>query len=574
MSRIKIENLSKRFTARRREAAGPLDPDRAELEEPDEPGASDLEQGLGGVFGKSDKDDEIWALRDIELTIEPGEKVGLIGDNGCGKSTLLNIVAGTTLPTFGRVRGSGQLISLSAIRSPIFGLASGRENLLMLCGILGIPKGELLERLDRIVEFAGIESSIDQRAESYPRGQYSRLAFAAAFALEPDVLIADEVFMVGDAEFRQKLLERLEEVTQRGTTLLVSSHQMEAIEKLCSRVIWLDEGRVREDGTAAEVIPRYIYRQQEGQQEERVAQLPAELLDDQGAFLNDQDAPLRLDSEFHPLGAFQRCEDRATAALAGSRISAVRRIVVEEWAKNNKRWQSQDHKLLEKRQRQRPERRRRSRFRFTKGGRAKDLGIIRRVRCLDFQGQETREAAPGEDLVIEFAIEAFKPDIHVDATLDLWTNGVLVARSRLPTLFTAPHDGCFFISVKVDGALFHQAVQQQLYKATVWLAFREAGDIPPGHPCGPNLALDDDHAILDDETQPGEQEAIDTGKALERLAAEKGMVLCSVLFVVRGEVDRRFLRPEYGDGLAPAPLLYPSLTWSVERDVRNRKPRD
>lgn len=548
---IRVEKVSKKFPVRRSDMVEEFDPEQEELDEPDDLEEPEAEASVETAAAAPDEAGDVWALRDIDLTIRSGEKVGFIGGSGSGKSTLLSIIAGNTLPTSGMVRGSGELISLGAIRSPISGRATGRENLLLLCEFLDIPKRRLLDRIEEIAAFADIGPLLDRRTEIYSGGTYPRLAFAAALALEPQILIVDEVFMVGDTAFRRKLLERLEEMTGGNTTMLVATHQMETIERLCRRVIWLDQARIRADGVPGQVIPRYL----QGQPDEQAPPLPATLDQDEAALLNDYgetdafaDAPL-------PLGAFhlhERDPNRAGQAAAASTsvTPAVRRIVVREWADKDKSWQKRGRKLLEKRQRQRRQRASRVAIGETAvGAEPSELGMLRRIRLLDDQGRETGEVAPGEDLFVEVTFEAFTAGIHVDATLDLWTDDVLVAKSRLPTLFTVPHEGHYFFSIQIDGALFEQIVERQSYEANLWLAFNHAEAVPPGFPFGPKPGPEDEPAMAQD------------------------VVSGAVHFEVRGDIDQRIKRLEYSAGPLRMPLLRPRFDWSVERNVLRRDKR-
>jgi len=202
---------------------------------------------------------EFHALRDVSLDIQPGEVVGIIGKNGAGKSTLLKILSRITQQTSGEIVLRGRIASLLEVGTGFHGDLSGRENIFLNGAILGMSKAEIRRKFDEIVAFAEVEPFIDTPVKRYSSGMYVRLAFAVAAHLEPDILIVDEVLAVGDASFQKKCLGKMREVSSREhRTVLFVSHNMPTIQALCERVVWLDEGRVKEDGPAAQVPLRYL----------------------------------------------------------------------------------------------------------------------------------------------------------------------------------------------------------------------------------------------------------------------------------------------------------------------------
>jgi lipopolysaccharide transport system ATP-binding protein len=208
----------------------------------------------------------LWALRDVTFSIKQGEVVGIIGRNGAGKSTLLKVLSKITYPTSGRVNVRGRVASLLEVGTGFHEELTGRENIFLNGSILGMKQREVEAKLDQIIEFAGVERFIDTPIKRYSSGMRLRLGFAVAAHLDPDVLIVDEVLAVGDAGFQKKCLNVMEDLRNGGRTVLFVSHNMAAVENLCSRGIWIDSGRVRQDGATYEVIRSYLSSFVESQQ--------------------------------------------------------------------------------------------------------------------------------------------------------------------------------------------------------------------------------------------------------------------------------------------------------------------
>jgi lipopolysaccharide transport system ATP-binding protein len=205
----------------------------------------------------------IWALKNINFEVKHGEVLGFIGNNGAGKSTLLKIISRITLPTSGCVYGKGRVASLLEVGTGFHGELTGRENIFLNGNILGMKKNEIAARLDEIIDFSGVERFIDTPVKRYSSGMYTRLAFAVAAHLDPEILIVDEVLAVGDAEFQRKCLGKMKEVsTQQGKTVLFVSHNMQALKNLCHRAITLHEGKIIDEGNPETVISNYLKTQQ------------------------------------------------------------------------------------------------------------------------------------------------------------------------------------------------------------------------------------------------------------------------------------------------------------------------
>lgn len=217
-----------------------------------------------------------WALRKIDFSVKQGEILGIVGKNGAGKSTLLKLLSRITLPTTGSIRMRGRSASLLEVGTGFHPELTGRENIYLNGAILGMRRMEIDRKLDEIIAFSGIEHHIDTPTKRYSSGMKVRLGFAVAAHLEPEILIIDEVLAVGDAEFQRKCMGKMKDVSQSGRTILFVSHNMASVRTLCSRVLWLQNGMVHEDGPTDDVVRHYLH---------------AYSLDRQEAVWTDADAP-------------------------------------------------------------------------------------------------------------------------------------------------------------------------------------------------------------------------------------------------------------------------------------------
>jgi ABC-type polysaccharide/polyol phosphate transport system ATPase subunit len=218
-------------------------------------GRARLKEALS--FGRKKYGHDFWALQDINLEVEPGTTLGILGRNGAGKSTLLNIIAGIRQPTSGTVEVNGRLVALSGLGAGFDSEFTGRENIFLNGLILGIERQEMLERFDDIAAFADIGEFIDQPIKTYSSGMRSRLGFAVAMNVDPDVLILDETLAAGDAVSREAALQKMYELRDCGTTILLVSHGMNTIEDFCTEAILLHKGRILAAGGTTEVINQY-----------------------------------------------------------------------------------------------------------------------------------------------------------------------------------------------------------------------------------------------------------------------------------------------------------------------------
>jgi lipopolysaccharide transport system ATP-binding protein len=207
---------------------------------------------------RANDDNTIWALKDVSFEVTQGEVLGIIGRNGAGKTTLLKILSRITEPTEGRAEIYGRVGSLLEVGTGFHPELTGRENIYLNGAILGMKRAEIERKFDEIVAFAGIEKFLDTPVKHYSSGMYVRLAFAVAAHLDPEILLVDEVLAVGDAEFQKKCLGKMGDVARGGRTVLLVSHNMGAVSRLCERALWLDSGRIVEMGPTYEVIQDYL----------------------------------------------------------------------------------------------------------------------------------------------------------------------------------------------------------------------------------------------------------------------------------------------------------------------------
>jgi lipopolysaccharide transport system ATP-binding protein len=213
------------------------------------------------------KDETFWALKDVSLDVREGEVLGLIGRNGAGKTTLLKILSRITRPTEGWAEIHGRVGSLLEVGTGFHPELTGRENTFLSGAILGMCKREITQKFDEIVTFAELEKFIDTPVKHYSSGMYVRLAFSVAAHLEPEILLVDEVLAVGDINFQKKCLGKMGDVARAGRTVVLVSHQLNQIRRLCQRVAWIDAGRIRQNGPTHEVVSAYESAMAHGDQD-------------------------------------------------------------------------------------------------------------------------------------------------------------------------------------------------------------------------------------------------------------------------------------------------------------------
>lgn len=246
---IKVEGLSKRYrieSAHRRH-----DTLRDQI-------MATLRRGFRAGRPRTAKTEVVWAVKDVSFEVKKGEVLGIIGRNGAGKTTLLKILSRITEPTSGRALMHGRVGSLLEVGTGFHPELSGRENIYLNAAILGMSRKEIERKFDEIVDFAGVQKFMDTPVKRYSSGMYVRLAFAVAAHLEPEILVVDEVLAVGDAAFQKKCLGKMNAIAKGGRTVLFVSHNMPAVSSLCDSALWMDAGRLREQGPTSAVISSYL----------------------------------------------------------------------------------------------------------------------------------------------------------------------------------------------------------------------------------------------------------------------------------------------------------------------------
>ena len=236
---ISLERASKRFTISLRKVSGLK------------------ERLIGALHGLGESREQFWALRGVSLSVSAGETLGVIGPNGAGKSTLLQLIAGILVPDEGRVVVNGRVTSLLELGAGFSPDLTGRENIFLNASLHGVPRAVVSRKFDDIVAFAELERFIDSPVRNYSSGMYMRLGFAVAVHLDPEIVLVDEAFAVGDENFQRKCLRRLRDFQKRGVTIVLVSHDLHLVEQLCQRACLLEQGSVVSTGQPSEVIAEY-----------------------------------------------------------------------------------------------------------------------------------------------------------------------------------------------------------------------------------------------------------------------------------------------------------------------------
>lgn len=249
---IKAENISKEYQIRH-SLEGQQTSFKAILNKP-----FDRLMGRSGKYAHLQRSETFWALKNVSFEVEYGESVGLIGRNGSGKSTLLKIISRITRPSKGKITIYQRVSSLLEVGTGFNPDLSGRDNIYLNGSFLGMKLPEIKQKFDEIVAFSEVEQFIDTPVKYYSSGMYVRLAFSIAVHLTPEILILDEVLAVGDSGFQHKSQAKMKELLGSGATIILVSHNEQAVREICKRVLWLDKGEIRMDGTSTGVVERYV----------------------------------------------------------------------------------------------------------------------------------------------------------------------------------------------------------------------------------------------------------------------------------------------------------------------------
>jgi ABC-type polysaccharide/polyol phosphate transport system ATPase subunit len=217
-----------------------------------------IQERIAGLFRPRAHGEVFWALRDVSFGVGQGESLGLVGQNGAGKSTVLKLMTRILEPTSGTVSIQGRVAALLELGSGFHPDLSGRENVFLNGSLMGFSKGQMQARLEEIVDFAELGEFIDLEVKHYSAGMYTRLAFAVATAVDPDILITDEILAVGDEAFQRKCMERIYRFRQMGKPIVFVSHALDIVRQFCDQAVWLDHGQARAIGPAGDVIDAYI----------------------------------------------------------------------------------------------------------------------------------------------------------------------------------------------------------------------------------------------------------------------------------------------------------------------------
>ncbi len=238
---LEVQHISKRFKIRHRPG-----------------GYRSLREQLVNIFRREDEVEDFLALNDVSFELQPAQSMGIIGRNGAGKSTLLKVLSRITPPSKGKFVTRGRIASLLEVGTGFHPELTGRENIFFNGSLLGMRKSEIKAKFDSIVDFSGVEKFLDTPLKHYSSGMQLRLAFSVAAFLEPEILIIDEVLAVGDAEFQKRCLGKMDDVSKSGRTILFVSHNMAAVQNLCSRAIVIQKGVIDFDGSAADAVTHYL----------------------------------------------------------------------------------------------------------------------------------------------------------------------------------------------------------------------------------------------------------------------------------------------------------------------------
>ncbi len=210
------------------------------------------------LFKNRNKYEDKWVLHDINLNIKKGETVGLVGENGAGKSTLLKLLTRIIYPSRGEIEINGKVSCLLELGAGFHPDMTGKENIYTNASIFGLTRREIDNKLAEVISFSGLEEFLDNPVRTYSSGMYMRLGFSVAINVEADILLIDEILAVGDTNFQKKCFNKLKELKKNGITIVIVSHDMESLKKLCDKIAWINNGRIKNKGKTEEVIDKYL----------------------------------------------------------------------------------------------------------------------------------------------------------------------------------------------------------------------------------------------------------------------------------------------------------------------------
>ncbi len=213
---------------------------------------------FASLFTGKEPQETIWALKDISLRAQPGEIIGIIGKNGSGKSTLLRIIAGIYRETSGLIQTNGKIISLINLQDGLYPQSLTKDNIHFLCSICGMSRKEAKLKFNYIIEFAELTNYVNTKIYQCSEGMKQRLVFSVAIHSDPGILLLDEIFEAGDAEFQFKSANKIKELVKNGAAVMLISHDLNLIQKYCTKVLWIENGTIKTEGTPREVIERYL----------------------------------------------------------------------------------------------------------------------------------------------------------------------------------------------------------------------------------------------------------------------------------------------------------------------------
>jgi ABC-type polysaccharide/polyol phosphate transport system ATPase subunit len=395
------------------------------------------------------------ALNDINISISPGERIGFIGNDGAGKSTLLKIVAGILPPSIGEVHGNGRLIPLFSMLTPINRNITGRENLRVMGILLGLPKKWMDRHLAKILEFSEIESLIDHKVCFYPPGAFARLGAATALNVNPDIVLFDEKFAVGDAAYRGRMQDQLKKILDQGTTLICASKNVKLIKNLCDRVIWLQNGKIRYDGDAESVVDDFVLYGDNILQE------------------------VSIKSKSHyPIKEKKNTIEQVPALPIDNEEVEGDLIPVTTWHQSAQIVESAWEKFLAKRLEQKVNKPSNLVCNIPQH-QAGVLGSIKSLKVTNKNSKPVREIVPGEDIFIELLLGINSPGVIVSVRLEFEANLILILVSEPIVPLVATESGSYVFKTHINGNLYGHNNEWVRHKVRTRVHFAKEPDHSP-----------------------------------------------------------------------------------------------